>query len=43
MDAPAISAASLRQTVASARPPLVIDARKEGRQESHTWSPEAYK
>ena len=28
MDAPAISAASLRQSLASARPPLVIDVRK---------------
>jgi rhodanese-related sulfurtransferase len=28
MDAPAISAASLRQSIASARPPLVIDVRK---------------
>ena len=91
MDAPAISAASLRQSLASARPPLVIDVRgadtglldlapqcaglaavslglsrlyaddhemlghgmvvydalyrwcKEGKQESHTWKPEAYK
>ena len=28
MDAPAISAASLRQSLAAARPPLVIDVRK---------------
>jgi len=31
MDAPAISAASLRQSLASARPPLVIDVRKNER------------
>ena len=29
MDAPAISAASLRQSLAAARPPLVIDVRKQ--------------
>ncbi len=29
MDAPAISAASLRQSVASGRPPLIIDVRKQ--------------
>ena len=30
MDAPAVSVATLRQSLASARPPLVIDARKSG-------------
>ena len=28
MDAPSVSAATLRQSLASARPPLVIDVRK---------------
>jgi rhodanese-related sulfurtransferase len=31
MDAPAVSPASLRQSLASARPPLVIDVRREAR------------
>jgi Fe-Mn family superoxide dismutase len=31
MDAPAITAASLRQSLASARPPLVIDVRRNER------------
>ena len=40
MDAPAISAAALRQSLASREPPIVIDA---GENEIHTWNPDLYK